>query len=249
MNASRPLDTRTLTDNADLCLGGAMRAAHTVPTFGQVRRGTTSVRSPARLCVQRAAGRWRARRSDQALARTLLGPRRGAGGAGHAAISMSTRRSFMKLRFLLVCAVTIVSISAGAMGQVAAGAILVSSAERGVIDGVIDGDTLSLRDGRRVRLVQIDTPELGTGECYSRAAANVLRTLAPVGAIIQLEADSQLDDVDRYGRLLPVRRPAGRQRQSGARPSRRRRSVLLPWRAGATREWADGCREARAAGA
>jgi micrococcal nuclease len=108
----------------------------------------------------------------------------------------------MKLRFLLVCAATIVSISAAAMGQVAAGAILVSSAERGVVDRVIDGDTLSLRDGRRVRLVQIDTPELGTGECYSRAAANVLRTLAPVGAIIQLEADSQLDDVDRYGRLL-----------------------------------------------
>ena len=225
-----------------------MRAAHTVPTFGQVRRGTTSVRSPARLCVQRAAGRWRARRSDQALARTLLGPRRGAGGAGHAAISMSTRRSFMKLRFLLVCAVTIVSISAGAMGQVAAGAILVSSAERGVVDGVIDGDTLSLRDGRRVRLVQIDTPELGTGECYSR------------GGQRPSNARAGRSDHSARGRLparrrrpvrtsAPVRRPAGRQRQSGARPSRRRRSVLLPWRAGATREWADECREARAAGA
>ena len=31
-----------------------------------------------------------------------------------------------------------------------------------VVASVYDGDTLSLRDGRRVRLLQIDTPELGS---------------------------------------------------------------------------------------
>ena len=31
-----------------------------------------------------------------------------------------------------------------------------------------DGDTLDLRTGARVRLVQIDAPELGEGECYAR---------------------------------------------------------------------------------
>jgi hypothetical protein len=30
---------------------------------------------------------------------------------------------------------------------------------------VVDGDTLTLANGERVRLVQIDTPEVGTGEC------------------------------------------------------------------------------------
>jgi hypothetical protein len=30
--------------------------------------------------------------------------------------------------------------------------------------------TLTLASGSRVRLLQIDTPELGSGECYSQAA-------------------------------------------------------------------------------
>ena len=65
-----------------------------------------------------------------------------------------------------------------------------------------DGDTIALASGASVRLVQIDTPEVGTGECYSRAAARELRRLLPVGATVRLEADSRLDRVDRYGRLL-----------------------------------------------
>jgi micrococcal nuclease len=67
---------------------------------------------------------------------------------------------------------------------------------------VYDGDTLTLRDGRRVRLLQIDTPELGSGECYSRAARTALLALAPPGKRVVLEADPALDRVDRYGRLL-----------------------------------------------
>jgi hypothetical protein len=40
------------------------------------------------------------------------------------------------------------------------------------IDHVSDGDTVVLRNGRRVRLVQIDTPEVFFGlACYGRAAA------------------------------------------------------------------------------
>lgn len=78
----------------------------------------------------------------------------------------------------------------------------VPTASSGVVASVYDGDTLSLTDGRRVRLVQIDTPELGTGECYSRASRKVLAGLVPVGARVTLEADSRLDSVDRYGRLL-----------------------------------------------
>lgn len=67
---------------------------------------------------------------------------------------------------------------------------------------VSDGDTLRLSTGQRVRLVQIDAPELGSAECYSRAAARELRRLAPVGAEVRLEGDARLDQVDRHGRLL-----------------------------------------------
>lgn len=70
-----------------------------------------------------------------------------------------------------------------------------------VVASVTDGDTLRLTNGKRVRLVQIDAPELG-GECYSRASREALLRFAPIGSRIQLESDPKLDKVDRFGRLL-----------------------------------------------
>ncbi len=90
------------------------------------------------------------------------------------------------------------------------------STDGAVVASVHDGDTLTLQNGRRVRLLQIDTPELGSGECYSRAARTALLRLAPVGARIVLEVDGGLDRVDRYGRLASVRPPLGHERQSRA---------------------------------
>lgn len=74
--------------------------------------------------------------------------------------------------------------------------------QTGVVASVYDGDTLTLTSGQRIRLLQIDTPELGSGECYSRAARTALLSLAPIGSRIVLEADPRLDKADRYGRLL-----------------------------------------------
>jgi endonuclease YncB( thermonuclease family) len=74
--------------------------------------------------------------------------------------------------------------------------------EAAIVASVYDGDTLTLRDGRRVRLLQIDTPELGSGECYSRAARAALLGLVPLGQRILLQTDPRLDRTDRYGRLL-----------------------------------------------
>jgi len=64
-----------------------------------------------------------------------------------------------------------------------------------------DGDSLRLADGREVRLLQIDAPELHP-DCYGRDAAGELERLLPKGSIVELEADRRLDDHDRYGRLL-----------------------------------------------
>jgi endonuclease YncB( thermonuclease family) len=98
----------------------------------------------------------------------------------------------------LIVAATVVLALGG--GYLQAGTA--SSSASYVVGSVYDGDTLTLRDGRRVRLVQIDTPELGTGECYSRAARTALLRLAPPGTRIVLETDPALDTIDRYGRLL-----------------------------------------------
>jgi micrococcal nuclease len=69
------------------------------------------------------------------------------------------------------------------------------------VEWVTDGDTLRLRGGERVRLLQIDAPEAGE-ECYAgRATAELIR-LTPRGTRVVLETDSALDLRDRYGRLL-----------------------------------------------
>jgi len=101
----------------------------------------------------------------------------------------------MRCLFLASVLIAITLVAAPLSGATAAG-------ESGVVSSVYDGDTLSLSDGRRVRLLQIDTPELGSGECYSRASRKVLVQIVPIGSRVRLEADADLDKVDRYGRLL-----------------------------------------------
>jgi endonuclease YncB( thermonuclease family) len=67
---------------------------------------------------------------------------------------------------------------------------------------VVDGDTIRLEDGTRVRLVQIDAPEADLRECYAARATRALERLVPVGTEVELEADPALDDRDRFGRVL-----------------------------------------------
>jgi endonuclease YncB( thermonuclease family) len=83
---------------------------------------------------------------------------------------------------------------------VAPGAPDASPAER--VGRVIDGDTIELRSGARVRLVQIDTPESFERECYGAQATRVLERLLPAGTRVRLEADPATDRVDRFDRLL-----------------------------------------------
>lgn len=89
-----------------------------------------------------------------------------------------------------------------ALGALVVGIAAGGSPQAPTVVHITDGDTLTVSPGASVRLVQIDTPELGGGECFSRAAARELRRLAPVGSAVTLQADARLDDKDRYGRLL-----------------------------------------------
>ena len=73
--------------------------------------------------------------------------------------------------------------------------------EQATVAWVNDGDTLTLSSGAKVRLVQIDAPELQT-ECYGRAALRALIGLTPKGTRVTLVRDAELDERDRYGRLL-----------------------------------------------
>ncbi|MBI4064800.1 thermonuclease family protein [Candidatus Gottesmanbacteria bacterium] len=68
---------------------------------------------------------------------------------------------------------------------------------------VIDGDTIEIEGGRRVRYIGIDTPETVDPrkpvECFGREAAGENRRLVE-GKEVRLEKD--ISDTDRYGRLL-----------------------------------------------
>jgi endonuclease YncB( thermonuclease family) len=71
------------------------------------------------------------------------------------------------------------------------------------IDHVVDGDTVALRNGQRVRFVQIDTPEVYFGsECYGRAASLRTKAMLPPGTRVRLEIEPATDRSDQYGRLL-----------------------------------------------
>jgi endonuclease YncB( thermonuclease family) len=69
--------------------------------------------------------------------------------------------------------------------------------EQALVTSVIDGDTVELADGRHVRYLGIDTPEVG--EYYGEEATARNRDLVE-GKTIELQRGSR--DQDEYGRLL-----------------------------------------------
>jgi len=69
--------------------------------------------------------------------------------------------------------------------------------EQALVARVIDGDTVELADGRHVRYLGIDTPEVG--DYYAEEATARNRDLVE-GKTIELQRGSR--DQDEYGRLL-----------------------------------------------
>lgn len=75
--------------------------------------------------------------------------------------------------------------------------------EIATVSGVIDGDTITLLDKRKVRYIGIDTPEtrhpIKGVECFGKEASAKNKSLVQ-GKTIRMRRD--VSDVDKYGRLL-----------------------------------------------
>lgn len=101
-------------------------------------------------------------------------------------------------RLLLVCVAAGIAAACSASVDAAALAVHVYRISR-----VVDGDTVDLTNGAKIRLVQIDTPEVYFGvECWGRQASAATKRLLPPGTRVRLIGEPATDNVDRYGRLL-----------------------------------------------
>jgi micrococcal nuclease len=96
--------------------------------------------------------------------------------------------------FLFVVAVSAAVFAVGAQGQ-----------DQRTVTRVIDGDTLVLDGGERVRLIGVDTPETvhpnKPVERFGKEASGFTRKMAE-GKQVRLEYDAETAGHDRYGRTL-----------------------------------------------
>jgi endonuclease YncB( thermonuclease family) len=67
---------------------------------------------------------------------------------------------------------------------------------------IYDGDTVTMADGMKIRLLQIDAPELAEGECYADKSKATLISLLSKAGTITLKSDPVSASYDRYGRAL-----------------------------------------------
>lgn len=80
---------------------------------------------------------------------------------------------------------------------------LINNRETGVVKRVLDGDTIELVDGRRVRYIGINSPEMTDKRkdilCFANMAKEENQRLV-LGKTIEMEKD--ISDKDKYDRLL-----------------------------------------------
>ena len=114
---------------------------------------------------------------------------------------MTPTRSLLVLGVIALALLSGAATGAAPLALTAPNAASVSTIYR--IDHVTDGDTVVLQNGQRVRLVQIDTPEVYFGtECYGPQASATTKRLLPSGAVVRLTPEPATDRLDQYGRLL-----------------------------------------------
>lgn len=121
-------------------------------------------------------------------------------------------RHAQRLLVPIVAAIVLASACAGSDGPTAgnqrdsgAGATGgLPDGDDAAIERVIDGDTVVLTDGTRVRLIGIDTPETvhpsKPVECFGREASEFMTDLLPPDTDVRLAYD--VERADRYDRTL-----------------------------------------------
>ena len=109
-------------------------------------------------------------------------------------------------------ALALVALALGACGRTAADPAPTAAPATGtlpagvdaVVRKVVDGDTLEIAGGERVRLIGVDTPETNAPNrpvgCYGREASRFTASLLPPGTPVRLVGD--VEQRDRYDRLL-----------------------------------------------
>jgi micrococcal nuclease len=109
---------------------------------------------------------------------------------------------------MLAVAVVLAGVGCGRAGP----ALPTASAAEGTLPAgvdvavarVVDGDTLLMAGGERVRLIGVDTPETKDPNrpvgCYGKEASTFTASLLPAGTQVRLVGDAE--QRDRYGRLL-----------------------------------------------
>ena len=109
-------------------------------------------------------------------------------------------QTLLKSKFtrLVVVAIFLVGLAVGLVGGYFLGhTSSTPDIEQALVARVIDGDTIELADGSRVRYLGIDTPEVG--EYYADEATARNRELVE-GKMVELQSGRR--DQDEYGRLL-----------------------------------------------
>jgi endonuclease YncB( thermonuclease family) len=91
--------------------------------------------------------------------------------------------------------------SASSPDAAASYSALPANAEKQEVRNVYDGDTLTLKDGRRVRLLGVDTPEVKEQQPFAQEAKAYTKNLCNDHVWISLEPNAA-DQQDHYGRLL-----------------------------------------------
>ena len=74
-----------------------------------------------------------------------------------------------------------------------------STTDQRTVERIIDGDTIVLKGGERVRYIGIDTPEMNPEEPFAKEATE-LNAILVEGWEVRLEYDNER--LDRYGRTL-----------------------------------------------
>ena len=110
----------------------------------------------------------------------------------------SKQQTLLKSKTAKLIALLLVGVAIGFVGGYFLGHTSTTpDIEQALVVRVVDGDTVELADGSRVRYLGIDTPEFG--QYYADEATARNRELVE-GKVVELQSGKQ--DKDEYGRLL-----------------------------------------------